>query len=334
MPDYDKPNPQNILSITYQLLQEISDPLSIRGQLPALVIQFVDSDAIVRQKVVGFNEMLPYLRYLKSKADSLGKVIICLPNTTYDKKIVITFGDPPIAEATGNFVIANQSTVPELVINHIELPGGGAFPVSYAPYVGYNLGYVLSQGEQLRGRLTDPNIIGGSVQVWFDSTALVDTNVQIITFGSILHSVTGVIPSGGGFIEVQVDVFTNESLFILVQSPPTIDPPPPTGNLSFVVSDNSPNLISVDNTGPWYTAAPGQFPVVNGGNSPVSTTHIGKLTAVTGVVDLALVAVQIQMSGTSFGVLTTFADPSGAFAFDPVAILAGDDVVITVTALF
>lgn len=95
----NKPTPQNIVSITYQLLQEINVPGSIRGQMPVITIQFQDADSIVRDRVVAFVEMLPYLRMLKEKADSLGKVLTCNPPLTYDKKIVINYGDPATGEA-------------------------------------------------------------------------------------------------------------------------------------------------------------------------------------------------------------------------------------------
>lgn len=93
----DSPTPQNIVSITYQLLQDFSDPLSFRGQSPLLSIQFQDAGGIVRQRAVSFQEMLPYLRYLKAKAVSLGFDLICTPASTYDKKIVISYGVPPPA---------------------------------------------------------------------------------------------------------------------------------------------------------------------------------------------------------------------------------------------
>lgn len=87
------PTPQNIRTITYQLLQQVGDPSSIRGQLPILSIQFVDDNSVVRNKMVSFREMLPYLRYLHDKAVSLGKFLVCDPESTFDKKIVFTIGD-------------------------------------------------------------------------------------------------------------------------------------------------------------------------------------------------------------------------------------------------
>lgn len=87
------PTPQNIISITYQLLQEPNVPTSIRGQMPILTIQFQDDNSVIRTKCVEFREMLPYLRYLKDRATSLGKVLVSYPDTTYDKKIVITYGE-------------------------------------------------------------------------------------------------------------------------------------------------------------------------------------------------------------------------------------------------
>lgn len=89
-----KPTPGNIISITYQLLQEINVPQSIRGQMPVITIQFQDDSSIVRSKVVSFQEMLPYLRYLKTKAVSLGKILSCVPETTFDTKIVVEMADP------------------------------------------------------------------------------------------------------------------------------------------------------------------------------------------------------------------------------------------------
>jgi hypothetical protein len=88
------PTPQNIVSITYQLLQQINDPASVRGQLPALTIQFIDDNSVTRNKVVTFREMLPYLRYLHDKAVSLGQFVVCDPESTFDKKIVLTIGTP------------------------------------------------------------------------------------------------------------------------------------------------------------------------------------------------------------------------------------------------
>lgn len=92
------PTPDNIQSITYQLLQEINDPASIRGQLPVLTIQFIDGNSVVRNKVVGFQEMLPYLKMLKAKATATGNLLYCDPEQFYDKKIVFIPGSgvPPI----------------------------------------------------------------------------------------------------------------------------------------------------------------------------------------------------------------------------------------------
>lgn len=88
----NKPNSSNIISITYQLLQESGQPNSVRAQLPSLLVRFQDDQSVIRVMVVGFNEMLPYLRMLKTKADSLGKDIVCNPSSTYDKKIVTEIG--------------------------------------------------------------------------------------------------------------------------------------------------------------------------------------------------------------------------------------------------
>lgn len=88
------PTPENIVSITYQLKQQVNDPASIRGQLPCLTIQFVDDNSVTRNKVVTFREMLPYLKYLHDKAISLGKVIVCDPEATFDYKIVFIVGEP------------------------------------------------------------------------------------------------------------------------------------------------------------------------------------------------------------------------------------------------
>lgn len=89
------PTPDNILSITYQLLQEPNVPGSIRGQMPVITIQFQEN-SVVRNKVVGFVEMLPYLKMLKKRADGLGKVITSNPAATFDKKIIINYGDPAV----------------------------------------------------------------------------------------------------------------------------------------------------------------------------------------------------------------------------------------------
>lgn len=93
------PTPQNIISITYQLLQEVGVPTSIRGQMPVITIQFQNGTEPVRNKVVNFFEMLPYLKMLKVRAVALGKQLSSNPELTFDKKIVINYGDP--ATGTG-----------------------------------------------------------------------------------------------------------------------------------------------------------------------------------------------------------------------------------------
>lgn len=98
------PTPDNIVSITYQLLQEVNDPASIRGQMPILSVQFQDS-SVVRNKMISFLEMKPYLNYLKARADALGKAVVCYPPTTYDKKIVLEIGDASIVPITGSVII-------------------------------------------------------------------------------------------------------------------------------------------------------------------------------------------------------------------------------------
>lgn len=114
------PTPSNIVSITYQLKQQIGDPASIRGQLPTLTIQFIDDNSVVRNKVVTFREMLPYLQYLKAKATSLGKVIVCDPEATYDYKIVFIAGEP----------VSGQSQV-------VQLAAAGLNPCSSIPTIVY-----------------------------------------------------------------------------------------------------------------------------------------------------------------------------------------------------
>lgn len=82
----NKPDQTNILSIRYQITQKQGDPLSIRGQLPALTIQFEDplGSGLIREKVVGFNELKTYYDYLKARAESLGKVVLSDPANTFD----------------------------------------------------------------------------------------------------------------------------------------------------------------------------------------------------------------------------------------------------------
>lgn len=89
------PTPDNILSITYQLMQDITDPLLVRGQMPCLSIQFEDTGGIVRTKMVSFGEMLPYLQMLKKRSDELGLVLLSNPESTFDKKVSITYGESP-----------------------------------------------------------------------------------------------------------------------------------------------------------------------------------------------------------------------------------------------
>lgn len=102
------PTVQNIESITYQLLQESNDSTSIRGQMPVITIQFQDENSIVRTRVVGFTEMLPYIKMLHEKAIGLGEVLICDPESTFDKKIVITHGLPPSGETPQNMLITYE----------------------------------------------------------------------------------------------------------------------------------------------------------------------------------------------------------------------------------
>lgn len=121
------PTPQNILTITYQLLQEVNDPASVRAQLPILTVQFQDSNSVVRNKIIGFQEMLPYLRYLHVKALSLGKVIVCDPESTFDKKIVFTIGDAEAITVPGQITIVTPGSLVDaaftLVYNLLSVTG-------------------------------------------------------------------------------------------------------------------------------------------------------------------------------------------------------------------
>ena len=98
------PTPDNIVSITYQLLQEVNDPASIKGQMPILSIQFIEN-SVTRNKMVSFLELRPYLKYLNDRATALGKSIVCYPPTTYDKKVVLEIGDASIVPITGSVII-------------------------------------------------------------------------------------------------------------------------------------------------------------------------------------------------------------------------------------
>jgi hypothetical protein len=319
------PTPQNIVSITYQLLQQVTDRLSVRGQLPVLTIQFEGNTGITRTKVVGFNEMLPYLRYLKVKADSLGKTIICNPPSTYDKKVVLKIGDISEEYVNGNYVVTNQA------INPVRVTAIGVIPGVFSPYAGYSNGIPLARGEAARGKV-EPGSGIGLVTVVNDGEENVD--IQVLSFGTILYSAVENCVPGLNVIEIPFNVADGESLFVLVQSPPgTL---PPESKLTFVATDPLADLLTVDNTGAWYTAAGGQFPVEADGNSPVETVHIAKATPVFGTAQTGATSaeLQVRMTGTSFGILLTNVNPiTGAWAFPATPILLTDNVVITLLTL-
>lgn len=86
-----QPDPNNIVSITYKLQKNITDPSQTKGSMPMLVVQFEGEDSLIRSKVVGFDELSTYLKYLKQRADDEGDTLTCLPANTYPYNIVIFY---------------------------------------------------------------------------------------------------------------------------------------------------------------------------------------------------------------------------------------------------
>lgn len=100
--------PQNIISITYQLVNNNSH----RYDAPFLTIQFVDGTA--RQQDVSFQELLPYLKYLKVKADSLAKSVLAIVNYPYN--VIIYYGDAiPNGEAGNIMTLTRDNGTADVV---------------------------------------------------------------------------------------------------------------------------------------------------------------------------------------------------------------------------
>lgn len=186
MANQNVPTPQNIVSITYQLLQNSADPTSIRAQLPALTIQFLDPDSVQRNKAVTFQEMLPYLRMLHVKALADGKVLTCFPESTFDKKIVIL---PGVGE-----VIPNPS---QTIFDFIGIP-----PVTINPIVNVDsvVGNIVNSSN-------NPSYVSLSLPVINGDFFENDYNITDVSgFGDIIYIGQ---PGSSGFWDVLVMINPN-----------------------------------------------------------------------------------------------------------------------------
>lgn len=110
---YLQPDNTNITSIDYQLEIEPGVYNSIQAGLPVIRINYEDSDGNNRVKGVLFEEMTPYLKYLKERADSLGKVLLSKPDDTYPEKIRIYYDDAEGDTLDLNTMLGSSYPAPE-----------------------------------------------------------------------------------------------------------------------------------------------------------------------------------------------------------------------------